>query len=229
LSTSVLIAHFSFQMTYLYIHLHIHSNSFFDRLTASQAMQHKWILDFSSCDSTTPQRIKHSMRRSQVFNSYMGMQKLKKAALGYIATHLTPVEVGNLGEIFESIDLDKDGSMSLQDLDQALTSKNFSPDLLERLRNLREDLSLTGAEKLNWKDFLSAMMDEKLLMKEDKIRMAFDHFRNAEDNSLHMDELIDVLGGKNATKDIMDLDNAPEERITYEEFKTMLTGSFTES
>jgi Ca2+-binding EF-hand superfamily protein len=73
------------------------------------------------------------------------------------------------------------------------------------------------------------MMDEKLLMKEDKIRMAFDHFRNAEDNSLHMDELIDVLGGKNATKDIMDLDNAPEERITYEEFKTMLTGSFTES
>eukprot|EP00979_Chaetoceros_neogracilis_P006416 scaffold1307_cov260-Chaetoceros_neogracile.AAC.4 len=199
------------------------------RLTASQAMQHKWILDFSSCDSTTPQRIKHGMRRSQVFNSYMGMQKLKKAALGYIATHLTPVEVGNLGEIFKSIDLDKDGSMSLQDLDQALTSKNFSPDLLQRLRNLREDLSLTGAERLNWKAFLTAMMDEKLLMKEDKIRMAFDHFRNAEDNSLHMDELIDVLGGKNATKDIMDLDNAPEERITYEEFKTMLTGSFTES
>lgn len=198
------------------------------RLTASQAMQHKWILDFSSDGNSTPQRIIHSRRRSQVFNSYMGMQKLRKAALGYIATHLTPIEVGNLGDIFESIDSDKDGSMSLKDLDEALTSKNFSPDLLQRLRNLREDLSLTGEERLNWKDFLAAMMDEKLLIKEDKIRMAFDHFRKSEDKCLDVHELIIVLGVENATKEIMDLNNAPGDRITYEEFKHMMTESFTE-
>jgi len=191
-------------------------------------MRHKWILDFASNGASTPGRIRHSRRKSQVFNSYMGMQKLKKAALGYIATHLTPAEVGNLGEIFESIDLDKDGSMSLKDLDHALTTRQFSPDLLERLRNLRDDLSLSGDERLNWKEFLAAMMDEGLLVREDKIRMAFDHFRNSQDNCLDVNELISVLGGENATKEIMGLDQIPGERISYEVFKGMLTGSFTE-
>lgn len=200
-----------------------------ERLSASEAMRHKWILDFASDGAaSTPVRITHSRRRSQVFNSYMGMLKLKKAALGYIATHLTPAEVGNLGEIFESIDLDKDGSMSLKDLDHALTTRQFSPDLLERLRNLRDDLSLTGDEKLNWKDFLAAMMDERLLVREDKIRMAFDHFRNTEDNCLEVKDLISVLGGEYATKEIIGLDHVLGQRISYEEFKGMMTCSFTE-
>ena len=200
-----------------------------DRLSASEAMRHKWILDFASDGAaSTPVRITHSRRRSQVFNSYMGMLKLKKAALGYIATHLTPAEVGDLGEIFESIDLDKDGSMSLKDLDHALTTRQFSPDLLERLRNLRDDLSLTGDEKLNWKDFLAAMMDERLLVREDKIRMAFDHFRNTEDNCLEVKDLISVLGGEYATKEIIGLDHVLGQRISYEEFKGMMTCSFTE-
>lgn len=198
------------------------------RLTAKQAMQHKWILEYASEKGTDDARVRHGRRRSQIFMSYMGMQKLKKAALGYIATHLTPAEIENLGQVFQSIDQENDGSMSLKDLDQALTTKNFSPDLLKRLRNLREDLSLTGEERLNWKDFLAAMMDKSLLMKEDKIRMAFDRFRNAEDNYLPVSDLIDILGGEHATKEIINLENVSSDYISYDEFKRMMKGSFTE-
>ena len=191
-------------------------------------MQHKWILEFASESATDDSRVRHGRRRSQLFMSYMGMQKLKKAALGYIATHLSPAEIENLGQVFKSIEQENDGSMSLKDLDQALTTKNFSPDLLKRLRNLREDLSLTGEERLNWKDFLAAMMDKSLLMKEDKIRMAFDRFRNAEGNYLAKSDLISILGGEQATKEIINLENVSSDSISYDEFKRMMKGSFTE-
>ena len=65
-------------------------------------------------------------------------------------------------------------------------------------------------------------------MSEDRIMMAFDHFRNAEDNCLDVKELISVLGGENATKEIIGLDHVLGKRISYEEFKGMMTGSFTE-
>lgn len=199
------------------------------RLTAKQAMQHKWIVEYASNGSTARPNLMHGKRRSQVFKSYMGMEKLKKTALGYIANELTPAEVGNLGEVFKTIDQDDDGSMTLKDLDNALSSENFSIDLLQKLRNLREDLSLSGEERLDWKDFLAAMMDKSLLMKEDKIKMAFDHFRKSDDNRLDYQELVDVLGGESATRAIIDLDGFDtSEPITYDEFKAMLEGSFSD-
>mmetsp|Transcript_8312 Transcript_8312/g.12263 ORF Transcript_8312/g.12263 Transcript_8312/m.12263 type:complete len:87 (+) Transcript_8312:167-427(+) len=72
------------------------------------------------------------------------------------------------------------------------------------------------------------MMDKSLLMKEDKIRMAFDHFRLSDDNCLEVAELVNVLGGETATREIMDLDSVGD-RISYEQFRNMMTKSFTET
>lgn len=48
------------------------------------------------------------------------MKKLKKHALGYIASNLTQDQVGYLGEIFKSIDEAGNGVLSLNELDQAI-------------------------------------------------------------------------------------------------------------
>ncbi len=199
------------------------------RPTAAQAMQHKWILHNLGKRGKN-QRVRHGKRRSQTFKSYMGMKKLKKAALGHLAAHLNPTEIEHLGKVFKSIHKeDESGSVTLKELDTALTSEGFSRDLLQRLRNLREDLSLTGDERVNWKDFLDAMMDKSLLLKEDKIRLAFDLFRKRENHSLRLDELYSVLGGEKATRDIIDIDHLRKQGfVSYEEFKDKLTCSFTE-
>lgn len=54
------------------------------------------------------------------------MQKLKKAALSDIASHLTKEECGILGDIFKQIDKDNDGTLALSDLDEALARGEFS-------------------------------------------------------------------------------------------------------
>lgn len=199
------------------------------RLTAAQAIQHKWIQLYAEGISST-RRIQHGKRRSLVFQNYMGMSKLKKLALGYIAANLTSTEIENLGEVFKSIDKEADGNMTLQELNQALTYQNFPPDLVSKLKVTQAELSLNGNEVINWKDFLAAMMDKNLMLKEDKIIMAFERFKEAEDNCLDVSQLVSVLGGEHAAKEILDLDQIGQRiSISMQEFKNMITSSFTDN
>jgi hypothetical protein len=94
-----------------------------DRLTAAQALKHNWIQTQVEGADEIERRISvaRSSGRHETFRKYLAMKKLKKAALSEIANHLTQEEVGTLGEIFHSIDTDKNGVMSLQELDEAIS------------------------------------------------------------------------------------------------------------
>ena len=161
----------------------------------------------------------------------MGLNKLKKVALGYIATHLTEKEVGYLTEMFKKLDRDGDGKLTLGELEKALASTDsFNLNLQEKLCGLREDLSLTGNESIVWKDFLAAMADKSLLIKEEKIRMAFNYLRNNKSQGVRVSDLIDLIGGEEGAKEILDLSLLGDKiEITFEEFRTMMTDSFTDS
>lgn len=87
-------------------------------------MNHKWIQSFITHKRSSI--VRPNRRRSLVYQNYIAMQKLKKAILGYIATNLTPAEIGNLEDLFRQIDKNGDGQMTLEELDEALSSgKSF--------------------------------------------------------------------------------------------------------
>jgi len=197
-------------------------------------MHHRWIVEMTAPLVGRHQRresqVRHGSVRSATFKNFLGIQKLKKAAVGFIVTHLTASEVGNLGEIFQSIDQNNDGFMTLQELDNALAHGDFSLELKEKLKELREILSLSGDERLNWKDFLAAMTDKSLLMREDKIKMAFEHFKKSDNQCLHWSDLVEILGGESQAKEIIgDIDADGDGLISYEEFKALMAISFSES
>lgn len=201
-----------------------------ERVTAEQALNHKWIMDqcyASITPSNSKQRkISHQNRRSMTFASYMGMEKLKKAALGYIASNLTRSEIGELEQIFQQIDTNRDGLLTLSELDHALTNQNFDPSLASQLIRLRDELDITDDASLQWKDFLTATMDRNLAMQEDKVRSAFDFFRQDGKIYMEMDDLIRMFGSEAQAKEIMgsvDIDN--DNRISFEEFKIMMASS----
>lgn len=158
------------------------------------------------------------------------MNKLKKAALGYIATNLTDKEIRYLKELFEKSDANGDGTLTLTEFEDALASSDdIKIDLMEKLGGLRQDLSLTGNESIVWKDFLDAMADKSLLIKEDKIRMAFNFFRKNGNGGVRVSDLLDLIGGVDGAKEILDMEQLENrDEITYEEFRTMMTESFTD-
>lgn len=58
--------------------------------------------------------------QSVTFKKYRGMQKLKKAAVTYIATHVVSEDVSALEDVFKKIDVNRDGTITLEELNLAL-------------------------------------------------------------------------------------------------------------
>jgi len=203
------------------------------RLSASEALRHKWILEQTQHSSKwRSSSVQYKSGRSVTFKNFVSMQKLKKAALGYIANNLSKAEVENLEGIFRKIDRSGNGIVTLKEVDDALENCNFPSDLQAELRRLREDLSLSGGSTINWRDFSAAMMDKSLARQEDKIRMAFEHFKKstADDKCLQISDLVDIFGGEAQAREIMgEMGYGKDGRISYEEFhKMMMMGSFNE-
>ncbi len=86
------------------------------RLTARQALTHTWITRNNNMNA----KVRHDGVRSSIFKKYMGIKKLKKAALVHIASRLTQAEIGCLGDIFNQLDRNGDGQLTLEELNQAL-------------------------------------------------------------------------------------------------------------
>jgi hypothetical protein len=90
------------------------------RPTAEQALQQKWLVSLLGGQESQQNLTLRRGNRGVEFSKYLGMKKLKKHALGYIASNLTQDQVGYLGEIFKSIDEGGDGVLTLNELDQAI-------------------------------------------------------------------------------------------------------------
>lgn len=136
------------------------------------------------------------MMNSIVDYELQGMQKLRKAALRIIASQLTAEEVGSLSDVFEQIDLNGDGCLQLEELDTALNSDAFSDELKEKLSVLQDDLRVSGEASLDWKDFLTGTMDQSIVLREDKVRSAFESLKKASGSNISISDLNEAFRGE---------------------------------
>jgi calcium-dependent protein kinase len=157
------------------------------------------------------------------------MKKLKKATLGHIAAHLTRNDFGKLEEIFLSMDKNGDGYITLTDLDDAIGQSQVNSDFIGELQGLRRDLAISGDEKLNWRDFLAMTMDRNLAVREDNLKIAFEHFKNTEAEYLTLDDLAHIFGGNAPAREVMDLlDSDGDGKVSFEDFRNALVESMDE-
>ncbi len=106
-----------------------------NRPTAASALEHSWIREMTTqsanCgddDFFMPQQHRRSSIAfaplSIAFIKYRDMQKLKKAALAYLAATSTNEDIVALRRVFSTIDVNRDGTITLQDLDHCLMNCN---------------------------------------------------------------------------------------------------------
>jgi calcium-dependent protein kinase len=178
------------------------------------------------CGGLPRASLSHRSNRTGEFANYLAMKKLKKAALGYIATNLTRAEVGTLEDLFRVIDKNGTGTISLTELDEAIAQGNFNEHMIHDVRKLRHDLELSDDTKLKYRDFVAVTMDRSLAMREDNMRMAFEHFRHTDADHLTVADLADIFGGEAQAQEVMDiLDTDGDGKVSYEDFRHAIVES----
>jgi calcium-dependent protein kinase len=202
------------------------------RPTAAEALEHRWLreqLGAAEMDSIRKRNLSHSNKKTGEFTSYLAMKKLKKATLGHIAARLTRNDFGKLEEIFSSMDPNGDGYVTMTDLDNAIGQSQISKEFIGELQGLRRDLAISSNEKLNWRDFLAMTMDRNLVVRDDNLKIAFEHFKNTEAEYLTVDDLAQIFGGKAPAQEIIDLLDADGDgKVSFEDFKNALVESMDE-
>jgi calcium-dependent protein kinase len=191
-------------------------------------LRHVWLKDQLGLEDVSIGRgsISHRSVRTGAFANYLAMKKLKKAALGYIASNLTQAEVGTLKELFQSMDKNGDGHIYLSELDRAIARGRFSETILHDLQELRTDLAISGDQQINWRDFVASTMDRSIALREDNMRMAFEHFGHSNAEYLTIDDLAEIFGGKAQAREVMAvLDTDRDGKVSFEDFRHAIVES----
>jgi calcium-dependent protein kinase len=100
----------------------------------------------------------------------------------------------------------------------------FPTEIQDEINSMKEALALTGNDTLNWKAFLAATVDKNLVMREDKIRIAFDHFKKHSDaDCLTLADFAGIFGGEAQAKEIFEcLDSDADGKVTFDDFRNAI-------
>lgn len=147
------------------------------RLTAQEALDHVWIKTLAK--NAKQERLQKVNLDS--LKKFQHHQKLKQAALTAIAVQANPNDIKNLKDTFRALDVNGDGSLTLEELRHGLKEVQNGDDLLELMKAADTDNSGT----INYTEFIAATLDAQIFMREENLRNAFMMFDK--DNSGKID------------------------------------------
>ena len=105
---------------------------------------------------------------------------------------------------------------------RSFNAGKLPPEIQTEINAMKEDLSLSDNDTLNWRALLAATVDRNLVMREDKIRFAFDHFIHKENTEyLTPADFADIFKGEASQgKEIFDiLDTDKDGKVSFDDFR----------
>lgn len=126
-----------------------------------------------------------------------------------------------------SLDVNGDGSLSLQELSKGLQGMDNGPELLEMLKSADTD----GSGEINYTEFLAATIDANVYMREDYLKTAFQMFDKDGSGKIDNEEVLELLQGEDLSnlvskdaiqKALHEIDANGDGEIDFEEFMEMM-------
>ena len=203
-----------------------------ERMTAAEALKHRWFkeqLEGGTLHSKSSHVISaHSRRMVANFSEYLAKKRLKKVTLNFIANDLTEAEAEPLLEIFQKITKSDQEIITLEELDNAIEQGDFPPKVKEDLMSLRDNVVKSGAETVNWKEFVVQFMDENIAKREDNIQKVLRRFSKGSKTHLAIEDVAHIFS-ENEAKEIFDyLDSDGDGKISIEDFQKAVEQSLDE-
>lgn len=195
-----------------------------ERYTAEQVLQHVWI---ANCAPNAAVNLDNLNLES--LKTYKNANRLKKAVLTFIASRLNDTEVKNLKAIFETLDKNKDGTLTFEEMKEGIEKLNKDKTDVN-VEELFKSIDTNNSGVVNYTEFIAASMDQKLYMKEERLFEAFKMFDKDGSGKISIAEFKNAL--KIETLEIDDLDAIVKKydvngdgEIDYNEFLSMINST----
>uniref|UniRef100_A0A1J3GF06 non-specific serine/threonine protein kinase n=1 Tax=Noccaea caerulescens TaxID=107243 RepID=A0A1J3GF06_NOCCA len=190
------------------------------RISAAKVLEHPWIKSEASdkpIDGVVLSRLKQ----------FRAMNKLKKLALKVIAEGLSEEEIKGLKIMFESMDSDRSGSITYEELKTGLHRLGSKLSEAE-VKQLMEAADVDGNGTIDYIEFISATMHRHRLERDEHLHKAFQYFDKDGSGHITKEELEIAMkehgmGDEACAKEIIsEVDKDNDGRIDYEEFCAMM-------
>lgn len=188
------------------------------RATAEEILKHDWLRENGEA-SDKPIQLEVVKR----IKNFAAMNRLKKEALMIIANNLPMTEVMGLKEMFEAMDKDNSGTITVAELKRGIQEKGGL--IREQdLEMLMGQADVDGDRTINYTEFIAATISAAKMTQEEHLRTAFEHFDENGDGRISRDELMKALQDlkiKDADEILAQVDADNDGSIDYIEFTCM--------
>uniref|UniRef100_A0A0D9ZP69 non-specific serine/threonine protein kinase n=1 Tax=Oryza glumipatula TaxID=40148 RepID=A0A0D9ZP69_9ORYZ len=185
------------------------------------AAEHRWLKEGGASDRPIDSAVLSRMKQ------FKAMNKLKQLALKVIAENLSPEEIKGLKQMFNNMDTDRSGTITVEELKVGLTKLGSRISEAE-VQKLMEAVDVDKSGSIDYSEFLTAMINKHKLEKEEDLLRAFQHFDKDNSGYITRDELEQAMaeygmGDEANIKQVLDeVDKDKDGRIDYEEFVEMM-------
>lgn len=194
------------------------------RATATEVLNHEWVKENGVAGDV---EIEPEVLRR--IRGFAAMNKLKKEALKVIASNLPAEEITGLKEMFEAMDKDGSGTITVDEMREGLRNKDVKIPEAE-LEAIMANADVNGDGKVDYEEFLAATMHLGKLEREEHLYKAFQFFDKDGSGYITVDELQGALKehgdaavvAAHINEILQDVDKDKDGRIDYAEFCAMM-------
>lgn len=164
-----------------------------NRLTSQEVLEHNWVKH--NAPNSTEECLK--LEFDNILH-YMNMNKIKKSVISFITFRLKDEETLELKDIFQSLDQNQDGVLTMEEIREGLkTLRAKKPNMVktaeEDLEKLFDEIDLDKNGLINYSEFVSASVNHKKILRTDSIRDAFRSFDTDQNGKISLQEICDVI------------------------------------
>ncbi|CAI5946666.1 unnamed protein product [Closterium sp. NIES-65] len=193
------------------------------RPTAHQVLCHPWLSEGMSYVEPLPPVV---LTRLKQFTS---MVKMKRMAMKVIAESLREEEIRGLREMFQVMDTDRSGTITVEELRAGL--RKFGAQLSDlEINKLMEETDIDQSGEIEYGEFLAATMHLSKLDQQEHLLRAFAFFDRDGSGNITLDELQKAceelkMSRKEIEAMMREVDENNDGTIDYNEFVAMMRES----
>jgi calcium-dependent protein kinase len=187
------------------------------RYTAEMVLNHPWLVKMAPNAKGTISHlnVKH-------LENYKNNCNFKKFILTYVATKLKEKDIKNLKEIFNEMDVNKDGTLNFIEIKKCLMKLNTDKDK-DELSKLFEEIDTDNSKKIEYTEFITAAIERNEYLKEERLLDIFKMLDKDKTGKISKEEIKKVLNDENIDEEemkqfILKFDLNGDGEVDYNEF-----------